>query len=50
MERSILTAAAVSEAKGDTELDVDAAVEDEDLYILGSWIDNSDIAETIKLD
>ena len=46
MERSILTE--VSEAKGDTELDVGTAVEDEDLYILGSWIDSSDIAEALK--
>ena len=42
LERSILTVVAgVSEASGDT----DAVDDEEDLYILGSWIDSSERAK-----
>ena len=46
LERSILTVVAgVSEARGDT----DAVDDEEDLYILGSWIDSSERAKVTKI-
>ena len=51
LDRSILTEAVADsdDAIGDTELTEDDAVDDDDLYMFGSWMDRSDRAETMNI-